>query len=233
MAMEDNQVLEEILVMVKALTKKVDEQQEEMLKLNERCMEQSLLIRSLTVELKRVKSTPNDDVIVEKIERTLKSYAEVAKQSQIEVLEAKEEERRLANEENKNQEVRAANCKLSGLEEKNEENTKEVLVSFLESQLKVHDPQILQAYRVGKKKEEFARPIIVKFASAMEKARIVANRAMLKGQRIWLDDDLTPLQVQAKKVELEKVKAAKEQGFVAYMRNGKALITQTKHTTSK
>jgi hypothetical protein len=32
MAMENNQVLEEILVMVKALIKKVDEQQEKMLK---------------------------------------------------------------------------------------------------------------------------------------------------------------------------------------------------------
>jgi hypothetical protein len=97
----------------------------------------------------------------------------------------------------------------------------------------VHDPQILQAYRVAKKKKKFAKPIIVKFASAMEKARIVANRAMLKGQRIWLDDDLIPMQVQAKKVELEKVKAAKEHGFMAYMRNGKALITQTKATISK
>jgi hypothetical protein len=232
MAMEENQVLKEILVMVKALTKKVDEQQEEMFKLNEKCMEQSLLIRSLTVALKHVKA-PSDDIIVEKIERTLKSYAEVAKQCQVEVLEAKEEERRLANEENKNQEARVANCKLSGLEEKHEENTKEVLVSFLESQLKVHDPQIIQAYRVGKKKAEFARPIIVKFASSMEKARVVANRAMLKGQRIWLDNDLTPMQAQAKKMELEKMKAAKEQGLVAYMRNGKAFITQTKATTSK
>jgi hypothetical protein len=40
----------------------------------------------------------------------------------------------------KKQEARAANCKLSGLEKKNEENTKEVLVSYLESQLKMHDP---------------------------------------------------------------------------------------------
>ena len=39
MAMEENQVLKEILVMVKALTKKVDEQQEKMSKLNSRCME--------------------------------------------------------------------------------------------------------------------------------------------------------------------------------------------------
>jgi hypothetical protein len=97
----------------------------------------------------------------------------------------------------------------------------------------VHDPQIIQAYRVREKKKEFARPIIVKFASAMEKAMIVANRAMLKGQRIWLDDDLTPMQVQEKKVKLEKVKATKKQGFVAYMTNGKAFITQTKATTSK
>jgi hypothetical protein len=48
-----------------------------------------------------------------------------------------------------------------------------------------------------------------------------------------LDNDVTPMQVQAKKVELEKVKAAKEQGLMAYMRNGKVLITQTKATTSK
>jgi hypothetical protein len=196
MAMEDNQVLEEILVILKALTKKVDEQQKKMLKLHERSMEQSLVIRSLIVELRHVKtclkdiidvilkSTLNDDSIVEKIEMTVKSYAEIAKQSQVEVIEAKEEERRLANEENKDQEARAANCKLSGLEEKNEENTKEIIVSFLDFQLKVHSLQIIQAYRVGKKKKEFARPIIMKFASAMEKTKIVANRAILKGQRI-------------------------------------------------
>jgi hypothetical protein len=248
--MADNKALDEILVVVKALTKKIDEQQEQICVLVKSSQDQATVIANqytLIREMRRDfkdfgkclseladgKSTPVDDTIMEKMEKTLKTYAEVAKQSHVELLEAKEEERRLANEESKNQEARAANCKLSGLEEKDEENTKEVLVAFLESQLKVHDPQIIQAFRVGKKKVEFARPIIVKFASAMEKARIIANRAMLKGQRIWLDDDLTPMQVQAKKVELEKVKVAKEQGFVAYMKNGKALITQTKATTSK
>jgi hypothetical protein len=73
----------------------------------------------------------------------------------VEVFEAKNNERRLANVDNKNQEVKAANYKLFDLGEKNEENTKKVVVSFVESQLKMDDSQIIQAYRVGKKKEEF------------------------------------------------------------------------------
>lgn len=73
----------------------------------------------------------------------------------------------------------------------------------------------------------------MKFGGESEKAKVMANRSMLKGQRIWLDDDLTPTQVQARRIELEKVKVAKDQGFVAYLRNGQAVVTQRKKDASR
>jgi hypothetical protein len=56
---------------------------------------------------------------------------------------------------------------------------------------------------------------------------------MLKGQRIWLDDDLTPTQVQTRRIELEKVKTARDQGWVAYLQNGQAVVTQRKKDGSR
>jgi hypothetical protein len=165
------------------------------------------------------------------MEEKLKTYAEAAKKSHMEFLEAKEEERRFLEGEHKNQHARVNNCKISGLVEEEKETTKEVVTSFFQSQLKVHEPSILQAYRIGHKKGDLPRPILVKFGAQLEKARVMANRSMLKGQRIWLDDDLTPTQVQERKIELEKVRVAKDQGLIAYLRNGKALITQRKRSS--
>lgn len=169
---------------------------------------------------------------MDSMEEKLKTYAEAAKASHMEFIQAKEEERRLFEEEHKNQQARINNCKLSGLAETEKENTKEVVTSFFQSELRVHEPSILQAYRIGQKKGDLPRPILIKFITQSEKARVIANRSMLKGQRIWLDDDLTPTQVQARRVELEKVRVAKEEGFVAYLRNGQAVVTQRKKETS-
>jgi hypothetical protein len=120
--MANNKALDEILVVVKALTKKIDEQQEQICVLVKSSQDQATVIANqytLIREMRRDfkdfgkclseladgKSTPVDDTIMEKMEKTLKTYAEVAKQSHVELLEAKEEERRLANEESKNQEA--------------------------------------------------------------------------------------------------------------------------------
>lgn len=97
----------------------------------------------------------------------------------------------------------------------------------------MHDVPIVQAFLLGQKKEGFTRSILIKFSGESAKSKVFANRAMLKGQRIWLDDDLTPAQAQAKRAELEKVKIAKEQGWIAFLRNGQAVITQKKKTVSK
>lgn len=162
----------------------------------------------------------------------LMTYEDAAKQS-IQFMETKEEERRQAEEEMRNRQARSSNCKISGLNEVEKENTSEVVTSFLTDQLKVHDPKVVHAFRIGQKKGDLPRPILVKFCTDQEKERVKANRGMLKGHKVWLHDDLTPTQVKLRKVELDKVKAAKEEGWVAYLRNGQAVITQKKRSLSK
>lgn len=60
----------------------------------------------------------------------------------------------------------------------------------------------------------------------------LANKNILKGLRIWLDPDLTPLQVEARRRELAKVKEAQDAGFVAYLRDSQTIITQRRKQSS-
>lgn len=244
--------MEESQVQVIALTKLVMDQKLQIANLVKDVGSQSALIRDLrsliTDSMKHISaistvvsnlpmdSAPSPGVLhdaVDLIDEKLKTYAEAAKNSHIAFMETKEAERTLVEEEKRNQQLRLNNCKLSGLLEGEKEDTKEVVTTFIQTQLKVHDVPIVQAFRLGQKKEGFTRSILIKFSGESAKSKVFANRAMLKGQRIWLDDDLTPAQAQAKRAELEKVKIAKEQGWIAFLRNGQAVITQKKKTVSK
>lgn len=239
--------LEEVMSLLKGLTKEIVDQKVQMATLVRVVQDQKKEIHELRLELgasikvtkvmaehtMRINTQLEEDNTIALMEEKLESYAAAVKQSHMEFVQAKEEERGLLEEEHKNQQARVNNCKISGLGEMEKENTKEVVTSFFQSQLKVHEPHILHAYRIGKKKGDLPRPILVKFGVESEKARVLANRSMLKGARIWLDDDLTPTQVQARKIELEKVKVAKDQGLVAYLRNGQAVVTQRKRDASR
>ena len=245
--MGDQEVLGKILAALEALTKEVADQKREIANLVTVTSEQRKVIHELRMELAGsvqatkviathtigMKEKLQQDNTIELLEEKLKTYAEAAKKSHMEFMQAKEEERRLLGEEHQNQLARVNNCKISGLAEGDKEITKEVVTSFFQSELRVHEPIILQAYRLGQKKGDLPRPILVKFGGESEKARVMANRCMLKGQRIWLDDDLTPTQMQARRIELEKVKVAKGQGLVAYLRNGQAVIIHRKRDASK
>lgn len=239
--------LEDVMALLQEFTKEIADQKVQMATLVKVVQNQTREIHELRLELgASIKATKvmaehtveistrlDKDNTIALMEEKLESYAAAAKQSHMEFVQAKEEERRLLEEEHKNQQARINNCKISGLVEVEKENTKEVVTSFFQSQLKVHQPTILHAYRIGQKKGDLPRPILVKFGTEFEKTRVLANRSMLKGERIWLDDDLTPTQVQTRKIELEKVKVAKDQGFVAYLRNGQAIVTQKKRHASR
>lgn len=247
--MGDQVRLEDVMSLLKGLTKEMADQNVQIATLVRVVEDQKKEIHELRIELEssinvtRViaehtvgmseKLKLNNTNTMDLMEEKLKTYAEVAKKSHMEFLQAKDEERRLLEEEHKNQHARINNCKLSGLVEGEKEITKEVVTSFFQSQLKVHEPSILQAYRIGQKKGDFPRPILVKFGAESEKTRVMANRSMLKGQKIWIDDDLTPIQWQARKVELEKVKKAQGEGWIAYLRNGQAVITHKKKDMMK
>ncbi|KAL3693707.1 hypothetical protein R1sor_007358 [Riccia sorocarpa] len=68
------------------------------------------------------------------------------------------------------------------------------------------------------------RPILVRFTTPEGKNVVLGNRSLLRGQRIWADNDLTPLQMETKKRELLKVKEARDAGWIAFLRDDQAVI---------
>lgn len=59
----------------------------------------------------------------------------------------------------------------------------------------------------------------------------MGNRRMLAGKKIWLDQDLTPIKANVERTELAKVKVAQQEGFVIFLRDGRAVITQNKKSS--
>ncbi|KAL3683253.1 hypothetical protein R1sor_001275 [Riccia sorocarpa] len=90
--------------------------------------------------------------------------------------------------------------------------------------LRVATPDIAHAARVGRS-DKGPRVLLVRFSSSEGRAAVLGNRGLLKGQRIWLDMDLTPAQAALKQKELLKVREANAAGFVAFLRDGHAVIT--------
>ncbi|KAL2643117.1 hypothetical protein R1flu_010704 [Riccia fluitans] len=54
------------------------------------------------------------------------------------------------------------------------------------------------------------RTILVRIATVEDRDKILVSRSLLRGKRVWLDLDLTPSQLDAKRREIAKVKAANE-----------------------
>ncbi|KAL3696399.1 hypothetical protein R1sor_010475 [Riccia sorocarpa] len=153
--------------------------------------------------------------IVEAMEEKFKSYADVARSTQKDWLEAQEREREARMS-------RRKNLRVVGLLEEEAEDTPVRVASFFKEVLKVNSPVVEQATRIGRS-DKGARTILVRFRSTEEKAVVLNNRSMLKGHRIWLDEDLTPAQTAAKQKELLKVREANNAGFIAYLRDGCAV----------
>ena len=57
-----------------------------------------------------------------------------------------------------------------------------------------------------------------------DKNMILINRGLLRGTRIFLDEDLTFAQQEQQRKEREKVKSARNEGKWAWLVNGKAQI---------
>lgn len=169
-------------------------------------------------------TTPGFHEVVESLEVKMKSYAEATKSAHISFCQEQEIEKA-------NQFSRRKNVRISGLLESEKEEVKSVVTKFLAETLHVANPDVVQAFRIGTIGSQ-PRAIIVKFNDQTQRDMALANKAALKGQRIWLDPDLTPLQVEARRKELSKVKEAQDAGFVAYLRDSQAVITQRRRQSS-
>ncbi|KAL3677240.1 hypothetical protein R1sor_027188 [Riccia sorocarpa] len=158
------------------------------------------------------------------METRLKGIVDETRTSQANLIQEREDEQiaRLA---------RKLNLRVVGLEEVDEENTKDVVLNFFRDTLRVHTPGVEQAFRVGRN-EKGPRAVLVKFSTLEQRNSVLNNRSMLKGMKIWIDPDLTPSQMEDKRREFQRVKDAWAAGFVAYMRDGRAVLTTKKKEDS-
>ncbi|KAL8620531.1 hypothetical protein ACOMHN_066954 [Nucella lapillus] len=86
------------------------------------------------------------------------------------------------------------------------DETEKRVVDFLHSQLgltTITSDHISIAHRVGPYRQSQNRPIIVKFISRKTKVSVMKNKRNLKGQKIYINEDLTKLNAQ-RLAELKK-----------------------------
>ena len=70
--------------------------------------------------------------------------------------------------------------------------------------------------------------VVLRYLYLKDKIAVMKQARALKGTKLWVADELTPLQLKSKKVELAKVHEARRQGKWAVYRFGKALIEDFK-----
>ena len=81
------------------------------------------------------------------------------------------------------------------------------------------------AWMVGKD-ESRAKGLIILFTDMEKKKAFLSKRRALKGEKIYLDDDLTPAQVTHRKENMPRVLDARKEGKWAIYRDGKVIITE-------
>ena len=101
------------------------------------------------------------------------------------------------------------NCLLiHGIDEENQENTDEVVISVLKKEMdeEITHLDIDRSHRLGNRKLDKSkpRPIIIKFSRHNVRARIFKNKRKLKGKRTSVTESLT-------KTRMEKLEKARKE----------------------
>lgn len=106
-----------------------------------------------------------------------------------------------------NNRMRRNNLIVRGLPETEKEGYEEsekIVKEFFSTHLKVQAGDIERAHRVGKRRPDFDRPIIIKFLNFKSKTDILRNAPKLKNleyPKVWIDEDFSPkVQIARKKL---------------------------------
>ncbi|KAL3677276.1 hypothetical protein R1sor_027224 [Riccia sorocarpa] len=183
------------------------------LQLKEQCQEFSTRTDQLKEVVQVKETSPVDLTQVQGLmDEKLRSYADVTRQSQTTFYQEQDRER-------KARQVRSKNLRIVGLPEVEGDDAREVVMRFFDETLRLPTVNIEQAARIGRN-ERGGRTILVRFGTGESREEVLRNRNLLRGKQIWLDPDLTPIQMEEKKVEMQKVKEAAAAGWVAFLRNG-------------
>lgn len=99
---------------------------------------------------------------------------------------------------NMNNQMRRNNLLIKGIPEEGNESwaqTERIALSFFSDRLQLNVGDIERAHRVGRKREGFNRPIIVKFLSFKSKRDVLHGASRLRSTdtpRVWIEEDYSP-----------------------------------------
>ncbi len=112
--------------------------------------------------------------------------------------------------------------------------TEEKITMILKEKLQFqHKVEVERAHRVGKPREgDKPRPVVIKLLRYKDRDAILQRAKSLKGTRIFINEDYTDTVRRKRKELMPELRAARERGDIAYLRNDK-LIIHPRTSTSK
>lgn len=107
--------------------------------------------------------------------------------------------------------------------------------TWQETEVKVHEVlksnmgfsdnlPIERAHRVGAKKAQKSRAIVVKFSSYKDREAVLRNGKKLKGSAVYVREDLSERILERRRVQLDQLKQARAQGKIAYFNYDRLIV---------
>lgn len=148
-------------------------------------------------------------------EKKINNLEKEVKNLQTEIEEIREEK------ENMEQYSRRNNLRIFGVQEKETENTQEIVVKLIEEKLKykINPEEIESCHRVSTKSTNKSRPILLKLTTNKTKNDIYYKKKALKGTKITIREDLT-----SHRKELVKTAVEHFGSKTVWSQNGKIFI---------
>lgn len=162
--------------------------------------------------------------VSESINEKLTALAEENNNMKIEIKTLKDKIELMENQKRKN------NVIFFGMkEEQNNESPIESITKLLEKNMNIYiKPQeINNAYRLGAKKDNKPRPILVTFTTNWRKQEILRNKKKLD-QEIYIKEDLSKETLEKRKELLPQLQAERAQGKICFFVKDKIVIKESK-----
>ena len=101
----------------------------------------------------------------------------------------------------------------------------------LATKIGASDVPIASAWRVGKGEPQL-KVLLLRFGDMDAKQAFLSKRVALKGEKIYLNEDLTPAQVAHRREHIPKVLEAQKEGKFAMYRDGRVIIMEKRSPAS-
>ena len=124
---------------------------------------------------------------------------------------------------------RRNNVVFDGIEEDANESwqdSERKVQEILEETMELDDFTIERAHRVGKKKQQRQRPIVVKFLNYKDREDVLRNGKKLKGTTVYVREDLSTKVMNTRREQLPALKEARASGKIAYFSYDKLIIKE-------